>query len=161
MKKNETRKIKVFTIIMFVITGLYIAFIWIHSTMNAGKSTGESTYVLEFVTNFLKTIGISTQLTDHIIRKSAHFCEFALLGCLTMWCGYLINKNILKILIPAGCVCLFVAITDEFIQLFSEGRSAEIKDVLLDFTGSICGATFFILIIIVTILIKKRKNKND
>ncbi|MBR1731600.1 MAG: VanZ family protein [Ruminococcus sp.] len=157
MINNKRRKSTVFKIILFVLTGAYIAFIWIHSTMDAKTSTGESTLVLEFLTNFFKSIGISAQLTDHIIRKSAHFCEFALLGCLTLWCGYLINKNIVKNLMSVGFVYLFVAVIDEYIQLFSAGRSCEVKDVLLDFTGSICGATFFIVIIIIILLVKKRK----
>lgn len=159
MKRNQLHKIKVFTIVLYIITGLYIAFIWIHSTMSAEASTVESLSVLDFLTNFLKSVGISAQLTDHIVRKSAHFCEFALLGCLCLWCGYLIKKNVVKVLMPAGFVCLFVAVIDEYIQLYSKGRSAEIKDVLIDFTGSICGATFFIVILIIILLIKKRKSK--
>ena len=154
-------KSRVFKIILFLITGCYIAFIWVHSTMNAETSAGESLYVLEQLTNSLKSIGISAQLTDHIVRKSAHFCEFALLGCLTLWCGYLLKRNIVKLLMPTGFVCLFTAVIDEYIQLFSEGRSCEVKDVLLDFTGSICGAVFFILITIIILLIKKRKIKNE
>ena len=147
--------------VMFVITGLYIGFIWTHSMMDAKASAGESLYVLELLTSFLKSIGISAQLTDHVVRKSAHFCEFALLGCLTMWCGYFVKKNIVKLLMPVGFVCLFAAVIDEYIQLFSEGRSCEVKDVLLDFTGSIFGAAFFTIIIIVVLLIKKRKGKNE
>ena len=161
MKKNETKRFTVFTKVMFVITGLYIAFIWVHSLMSAEKSTVESTRVLEFLINFMKSLGISAELTDHIVRKATHFCEFALLGCLTLWCGYLLNKNILKLLLPVGGICLSVAIIDEIIQIFSPGRSCQLSDVILDFTGSICGAVFFILIIIVILLIKKRKIKHD
>ena len=146
---------------MFVITGLYIAFIWVHSLMSAEKSTEESLNVLEFLTNFLRSIGINAALTDHIVRKAAHFCEFALLGCLTLWCGYLLNKNILKLLLPVGGVCVAVAIIDEIIQIFSPGRSCQLSDVILDFAGSVCGATFFILIILVILLIKKRKIKHE
>lgn len=159
MKRNETKSISVFTVVMFIITGLYICFIWIHSSMDATRSAGESLYVLDVLTGFLKSLGISSQLTDHIVRKSAHFCEFALLGCLTLWCSWLINKNILKNLMPVGFVCLAVAVIDEYIQLFPAGRSCEVKDVILDFTGSVWGAVFFILTITVIMLIKKRKNK--
>ncbi|MCR5652433.1 MAG: VanZ family protein [Ruminococcus sp.] len=159
MKRNKTCRINVFAIILFVITGLYIGFIWIHSTMNAETSTGESMFVLEMLTNFMKSIGINAELTDHIVRKSAHFCEFALLGCLSMLCVYLINKNIIKDLMPSGFVCLFVAVIDEYIQTYSPGRTCEVKDVLLDFTGSIFGATIFIILIIIILLIKKRKKR--
>lgn len=158
MINNKSKRLNIFRIVLFILTGAYILFIWFHSTMDAKTSAGESLYVLEFITSFLKSIGISAELTDHIIRKSAHFCEFALLGCLSLWCGYLLNKNIVKSLMPAGFVSLFVAVIDEYIQLFSVGRSCEVKDVLLDFTGSVCGATFFVVIVIIVLLIKKRKN---
>lgn len=161
MKKNEMKKLTVFTIIMFVITGLYILFIWVHSLMSAEKSTEESLNVLEFLTAFLRSLGINAELTDHIVRKTAHFCEFALLGCLTLWCGYLFNKNILKLLLPVGGVCIAVAVVDEIIQIFSPGRSCQLSDVILDFTGSVFGAVFFILIIIIIMLIKKRMNKDE
>ncbi len=161
MNKNETKRFTAFTTVMFVITGLYIAFIWVHSLMSAEKSTVESTRVLDFLINFLKSLGINAELTDHIVRKTAHFCEFALLGCLTLWCGYLLNKNIVKLLLPVGGVCLAVAIIDEIIQIFSPGRSCQFSDVILDLSGSICGAVFFILIIIIILLIKKRKSKHE
>ena len=161
MNKNETKRFTAFTTVMFVITGLYIAFIWVHSLMSAEKSTVESTRVLDFLINFLKSLGINAELTDHIVRKTAHFCEFALLGCLTLWCGYLLNKNIVKLLLPVGGVCLAVAIIDEIIQIFSPGRSCQFSDVILDLSGSICGAVFFILIILIILLIKKRKIKHE
>ena len=161
MNKNETERFTAFTTVKFVITGLYIAFIWVHSLMSAEKSTVESTRVLDFLINFLKSLGINAELTDHIVRKTAHFCEFALLGCLTLWCGYLLNKNIVKLLLPVGGVCLAVAIIDEIIQIFSPGRSCQFSDVILDLSGSICGAVFFILIIIIILLIKKRKSKHE
>ena len=159
MKKSRLNKTTIFTIAIFILTGLLIAFIWTRSTLTAEASTGESMYVLEMLMNFLKALGLSAELTDHIIRKSAHFCEFALLGCLTLWCGYRVNKSVVKDLMPAGFVCLFTAVIDEYIQLFSTGRSAEIKDVILDFTGSVSGAVFFILIIIIILLIKKVRRK--
>ena len=161
MNKNETERFTAFTTVKFVITGLYIAFIWVHSLMSAEKSTVESTRVLDFLINFLKSLGINAELTDHIVRKTAHFCEFALLGCLTLWCGYLLNKNIVKLLLPVGGVCLAVAIIDEIIQIFSPGRSCQFSDVILDLSGSICGAVFFFFIIIIILLIKKRKSKHE
>ncbi len=161
MKRNETKRLNAFLIVLFIITGFYIAFIWLHSAMNADASGGESLYVLKLLNDFLRFIGLSAQMTtDHIVRKSAHFCEFALLGCLCMWCSFLFNrKKVITGIMPCGFFCLFVAVTDEYIQLFSEGRSSEVKDVLLDFIGSICGVVFFIIIILIILLIKKRKRR--
>ncbi len=62
-----------FRIIMFVLTALVIAFAFIHSSMPSVESAQESESVLDFVTVILKLFGIEPNLSDHIIRKLAHF----------------------------------------------------------------------------------------
>ena len=93
------------------------------------------------------------------IRKIAHFTLYALLGIFVS--SALINtkikKEFLKYLISAA-VCLFYSITDEFHQLFVEGRSGEIRDILLDFSGAATGIIFvFIIYKIICISSKKHK----
>ncbi|MBR2280379.1 MAG: VanZ family protein [Ruminococcus sp.] len=157
MSKSKIYKHSVFSIIMLVITGLYIIFIWWHSTLTAEESTVESTNVLLFVVNLLKGLGFTPELTDHIIRKSAHFCEFALLGLLTLWSAYLNNKKIIRNLMPIGFVCLATAVIDELVQIGSKGRSAEVTDVALDFCGAVTGVIIFLIIFVIVRLIKKAK----
>ena len=144
-------------IILLIITGLFILFIWWHSTLTAEESTVESTIVLKFLKNFLRSIGINAELTDYIIRKSAHFCEFALLGFLTLWTSYAKNKKIIKNLMSCGFICLITAVVDELVQIGSEGRSAEVTDVALDFSGAVAGAVFLILILLIVRLFKKKR----
>ena len=157
MSKSKIHKHSVFSIIMLVITGLYIIFIWWHSTLTAEESTVESTNVLLFVVNLLKGLGFTPELTDHIIRKSAHFCEFALLGLLTLWSAYLNNKKIIRNLMPIGFVCLATAVIDELVQIGSKGRSAEVTDVALDFCGAVTGVIIFLIIFSIVRLFKKAK----
>ena len=157
MSKSKIYKHSVFSIIMLVITGLYIIFIWWHSTLTAEESTVESTNVLLFVVNLLKGLGFTPELTDHIIRKSAHFCEFALLGLLTLWSAYPNNKKIIRNLMPIGFVCLATAVIDELVQIGSKGRSAEVTDVALDFCGAVTGVIIFLIIFAIVRLIKKAK----
>ena len=157
MSKSKIYKHSVFSIIMLVITGLYIIFIWWHSTLTAEESTVESTNVLLFVVNLLKGLGFTPKLTDHIVRKSAHFCEFALLGLLTLWSAYLNNKKIIRNLMPIGFVCLATAVIDELVQIGSKGRSAEVTDVALDFCGAVTGVIIFLIIFAIVRLIKKAK----
>lgn len=155
----KTSKHNVFSIILFVITALYILFIWWHSTLSAEESTVESNNVLYFFLNFFKSIGINAELSDYIIRKSAHFCEFALLGLLCMWCSYIKTKNIVHNFMPAGFVCLATAVVDELIQINSEGRSAEVTDVALDFFGAVSGVLFFLLVLLIIRLFKKVRQR--
>ncbi len=79
----------------------------------------------------------------HIVRKLAHFLEFALLGFLS----YLLIRHLSRRLpalvpwlrgsIPAG-FCLLYAISDEVHQIFT-GRGPAVRDVLIDFSGSLTG----------------------
>ena len=64
-----------FRIIMFVLTASVIAFAFIHSSMPSVESAQESESVLDFVTVILKLFGIEPNLSDHIIRKLAHFTK--------------------------------------------------------------------------------------
>ena len=150
-------KKKVFTALLTILTIAYIFFIWIHSFMSAEASTVESTSVLNFVQVFLRNLGFSLELTDHIIRKAAHFCEFALLGALVLWNSYLFNKSIIKNILSCGFICLATATIDEYIQLFSPGRAGMVTDIILDFSGVIAGYLFFILVYCIYINIKNRE----
>lgn len=142
-------------ITLAVITALYIGFIWWRSTLTAEDSTVESIGVLHFLKGICKSLGLGVELTDHIVRKSAHFCEFALLGCLSAWTGYLYNHRVLRNLTTVGFVSLAVAVVDEMIQLAPVGRSAEVADVVLDFSGAVAGVIFFIIIVSIVKLFKK------
>lgn len=156
MSKIIPSKRKISFVILLIITILYIGFIWWRSTLSADESTIESTNVLNFLVNICNALGLGVELTDHIVRKAAHFCEFALLGCLSMWTAYSNNHKIIRNLMPAGFICLSVSVADEMVQIGSKGRSAEVPDVVLDFSGAVAGAIFFIIVISIIKLFKKR-----
>lgn len=71
------------------------------------------------------------------IRKLAHFVMYFLLGLLV----YLfVSTYDFKYPFVFSLFCVFLfASSDEVHQLFSFGRSAQIKDVLLDSLGAFCG----------------------
>jgi hypothetical protein len=73
-----------------------------------------------------------------IVRKSAHFTEYMILGILTAR-GFKISK---KSPWWAILACAVYAGTDECHQSFVPGRSCEVNDVALDTIG----ATFGVLI---------------
>ena len=89
----------------------------------------------EKVNNLYETV-------HHFIRKTAHFLEYALLSFLVFLLAKCYNlRTGMCILISLG-YCLLFAIFDEWHQLSVEGRSGEIKDVMIDFCGSIAGNAF-------------------
>jgi hypothetical protein len=51
--------------------------------------------------------------------------------------------------------CVLYSVSDEFHQLYSNGRSGNIKDVLLDSLGSLCG--ILLLLLLLNFLYKKGK----
>ena len=83
------------------------------------------------------------QEVKHLIRKLAHFTEFALLGFFSADLILHVNrrkhwiKKWLEWVIPV-VFCLLYAVSDEVHQIFSD-RGPRVTDVLIDFGGALCG----------------------
>lgn len=119
-----------FRIIMFVLTASVIAFAFIHSSMPSVESAQESESVLYFVTVILKLFGIDPNLSDHIIRKIAHFTEYTVLGALLCSCAYSFDRiKPIKFVPYTVSIGLFTCFIDETIQLGVEGRSGQVSDM--------------------------------
>ena len=77
------------------------------------------------------------QANSHIIRKSAHFLEFMILGILS-YMNYREYRKEKAILIPFLFSSLY-ALSDELHQLFVEGRSCQLTDACIDSFGALTG----------------------
>ena len=104
------------------------------------------------LTAWLRSIGIP--VTDHFVRKSAHFCEFGLLGCELTLLFWLRSGISLQNGCNAAFAALLAAVTDETIQSFT-GRGSAVRDVVLDFSGAVTGV---LLLSLLLRQIGKRKN---
>lgn len=93
-------------------------------------------------------------VSDKIIRKLAHFCEFGLLSvlCFIHFNFYARKKAVFL----SAAFSILYAISDEIHQLFVEGRSAQVSDVLIDSSGAIIGSVVCFLIYY---LIKRHSEK--
>ena len=152
--------------ILIVLLILVMAFIFIMSAQNARKSTDESRGVGRMIGRILHRDfdewDPSDQLAyvrkiDGTVRRFGHFTEFTLLGAvlhlvLTVW--GVKEKIALPVSLGAG---VLYSLTDEFHQLFVEGRSFEFSDILLDSAGVAIGA--LVVWIIVTAVARKREKK--
>lgn len=156
MKKSQTSLR--FRVIVFILTAGMIAFAFIHSSMPADLSGEESKGVMVILQNILDFFGFSTELTDHIVRKAAHFAEYTAIGMLLVSCAYSFSRTkpyrYYSQIFFAG---LAAAVIDETIQLNVAGRSGQITDVLLDFSGVITGAVFMLLFYMIYRKIRKIK----
>ena len=119
-----------------------IAFIFSNSMQIGVVSEGASGRVLRLVQRVLTRLGmpgIASRLTDHIVRKMAHFCEYMLEGFLLTLCLRVYTRRFVRHISWPILGGLLTALTDETIQMFSDGRSSQITDVWLDFSGVLTG----------------------
>ena len=123
--------------VLVLLIVLTLAFIWGNSMLGSEQSAGVSNGFLDFIRPLLEILGLESG-SDLWLRKLAHFCEFALLGAELSALSILKGKIKLRDFSCGSMYCLAAAAADETIQYFS-GRYSHVLDVLLDFSGSICG----------------------
>ncbi len=115
-----------------------VCFIFFNSSLTMTDSGKLSGLVAQFVYSIGKALHISLHgNVEHTIRKLAHFCEFAVLAWL--WCRIFVSFHVGSRTANGYILlfCLLTAVIDEYIQLGSMGRSSQVRDVLLDFGGSL------------------------
>ena len=142
---DGSRSRTVWIVLVCLLIAVTLGFIWGNSVKSRSESQLLSLGVLQWIRPLLGMIFSPENVTDHLVRKLAHFTEFGLLGAELIMLTYLLRKlrvcNVLNCLF-AG---LSAAVIDETVQIFS-ARGSQAIDVLLDFGGVIAGAGFAFLI---------------
>lgn len=126
-------------ILWLLLTLVFILFIFANSSLSAGDSGRLSAAAADIVMKMGDMVNVTfSGDLEHQIRKLAHFIEFAALGWLLCktYGEFSVSKRTANGYILL--IGLFVAVVDEYIQLFSYGRSSQVTDVLLDFSGVVC-----------------------
>lgn len=141
---------------------LWMIIIFSFSSANANKSTGTSDKVITTMIEIKdKIIDQETPISEKeiivknssfYVRKIAHITEYLILGLLMF--NALKQFNILNIYY-AIILCILYSCTDEFHQLFINGRSGSFRDVLIDTIGILLGTYLYKILIIK----KKKVNK--
>ena len=145
----------IFRIILIILLCLTFYQIFQFSNENAEKSGSRSMQVMRKIIDifpYTKNLSISTkekivERAQPIIRKIAHFSIYTLVGILIMAFVSTYKLLLWKKLAISIMVGLIYAISDEYHQSFIPGRSAEIRDVLIDLSGVIFGIIIVLLII--------------
>jgi Predicted integral membrane protein len=152
--KLKLHNVLLITIIVLIIATL--AFIWINSSVSPTTSDSISNDVYESVESVTQAVTGSDSLTNHIVRKAAHFIEYAVLGIELSLLLILIKKIRLQPIINCAFAGFATAVIDETIQIFS-GRGSNIPDVWIDFAGFCSGFTIIMLFTgLIKLLHKKR-----
>lgn len=114
--------------------------IWCNSMVPGSDSSEISHGVLAMVQGFLVDLGLpASWVSNFIIRKMAHFTEYAALGVsVSAALDRHAHLDCVRVLSIVSTV-LIAASLDEVIQLFVPGRCGQVADVLLDCMGAITG----------------------
>lgn len=147
----ENKHNRILCIVLWILTLLCMSAIFYFSSQPAVQSSGQSSAV----TLFLQRLFHTQAITNHIVRKTAHFIEFSGLGFLTSASVFItFGKRYLGVIIAS-----LYAATDEIHQIFVDGRSCQLTDWMLDTVGIITGALIFSAVFCIIRRIIKHKNQ--
>ena len=145
-ERTQNERLSPWVIVGRVVFTLALAgciwFIFSNSMAVAQVSSASSGRVLTLLQGALRRLGhpaLAQRLTQHVVRKMAHFCEYLLEGLLLMLCMRVYSRHPLRHITVPMLGGVLTALTDETIQLYSPGRSSQVTDVWLDSAGVLAG----------------------
>ena len=138
---------KIKRIIYTTLLIIWMLIIFLFSNQNGNNSESTSNKVANFIIDVVEIITNKDISEDDrnsfvedsrfIIRKTAHFTIYFVLGILT--CLTLTSYQINNRIIFGIMFCLLYACSDEIHQMFSNGRTFKLLDILIDTVGASIG----------------------
>lgn len=126
-------------------------FIFIMSSFGSDSSSAQSGQIIQALRQVFPNLNNTSHLDASnlvfVVRKTAHFTEYAILGILffLFFRQSSSQKNSSRYFILAILFGFFYACTDEIHQLFIPGRSGQFTDVLIDTLGASFGCLLLVL----------------
>ena len=127
------KKIKYFIPSIFL---MILIFMFSHQT--GSESSGLSSQIVLWIQTYLHI-----PISEFIVRKAAHMCEYALLTLTLIYGFYKNHYPIQKIMIYSLIGTFLYACSDEMHQLFIGGRAGQFTDVLIDTCGGCLTIIFY------------------
>lgn len=127
-------KTRIPLIIVCALTVLTVIFIFSRSIPDKVESYRESSLIVAL---FELVFG-EGNVNGRLVRKLAHFTEFAVLGAELSVLLWVIRKKSLQAYLNIIFAAATVALCDETIQIFS-GRGPQVQDVWIDIFGAVVG----------------------
>lgn len=142
--------------VCLILLGLLLTFIWGNSLLPGDVSGALSAWVKNVLASLFDRQSADEDPAGHgLLRKLAHFTEFAALGADLCWLMHMLcGKKWQATILALGCGFL-TACADETIQRFVPGRGPGWGDVLIDTLGVTLGIGLLLLVL----LIKHKKIK--
>ncbi|MBO5478787.1 MAG: VanZ family protein [Clostridia bacterium] len=157
---------KVKKVVSIILVIVWMSIVFSFSNQQGESSGNTSRKVSEIIVNI---IDFQNKYTDEqkeglvktiepVIRKLAHYTIYAIGGIIIANCVYqFYNKE--KTLIGISTIIgVLYAVSDELHQLMVDGRSGNIKDVIIDSLGIITGIIFFLLVKEIISKVVNKKN---
>jgi len=136
----------------------WAAMLFFFSGQNANESGRLSIWVTERVLRIFPSLPLGFDELHFLVRKTAHFCIFGLEGFLLglammatlpeKWLGGLL----------AAVSCAAVAVLNEYHQSFADGRSCELRDMIIDSAGALLGVLAGALLLYIICRISGRRS---
>ena len=165
-ERTQNERLSPWVIVGRVVFTLALAgciwFIFSNSMAVAQVSSASSGRVLTLLQGALRRLGhpaLAQRLTQHVVRKMAHFCEYMLEGFLLMLCMRVYSRHPLRHITVPMLGGVLTALTDETIQLYSPGRSSQVTDVWLDSVGVLAGILTALVLMALCRLLFHHRNK--
>lgn len=162
MRLYRSRGLLAFAIAMCILwAGLIFAMSGEAAPASAERSTGLAEQLLTAALPGFLEQTVETQVkilafADHLLRKTAHFGIYAVLGGLLCFASLGFEKTKVRHLWHTLLVGTIYAASDELHQAFVPGRGPAVTDVLLDSIGVFCGIGIMLFI---GIFVQRKKNR--
>jgi VanZ family protein len=127
----------------WVLAFLWMTMIFFLSAQSGNDSAMLSTSLFKPVFDLLSPLGINSDILSLIIRKSAHFFAYLVLGILVFRAMDTYDIELSQKLYLSILICFGYAISDEIHQIFVPGRAGTMIDVMIDGLGSATSITFY------------------
>lgn len=123
------------TFFKWILVLAWMIVIFLFSNDPAAVSDEKSGFVLKII----NTLGIDLnsyfgELANFIVRKAGHFTEYFILYAL-LFNALQDTSSLKQSLIISLAITFLYACSDEFHQIFIQGREGKFKDVLIDTSG--------------------------
>lgn len=143
---SEKRKKIIAWLGVFIWMGLIFYLSHQSATKSSELSSGLLDFFIQSFSRLIPFVEVNTDVLHHLIRKSAHFIAYLILGVLVMNALRRSEIKLQKSIVITLVICVLYAISDETHQLFIPGRSGEVRDVFIDSSGAATGIGVYVVI---------------
>lgn len=148
----------VWIIVLWALALGWIAMLFFFSGQTAEESGRLSLWVTKLLLRLFPWIPLDVAALHPIIRKLAHGGVFALEGFLLGLASLETFRGLFSDVFSVVC-CAAMAVLNEYSQTMAQGRSCEVRDMLIDFGGAVFGIIFAALVYAICSRIARRRKK--